>query len=58
MVPCEVQVYALRVRRQEKTWPEIGQRELRWYHPDEAIAIADDVELGTLIGKFVAQHTK
>ena len=26
VVPCEVQVYALRVRLQEETWPEIGQR--------------------------------
>ena len=58
VVPCEVQVYALRVRRQEETWPENGQRELRWCPPDEAITIVDDVDLGTLIGKFVAQDTK
>lgn len=58
VVPCEVQVYALRVRRQEKSWPEIGQRELRWCKADEAITIVDDRDLGTLIGKFLAQETR
>lgn len=57
VVPCEVQLYALRVRRQEKSWPEMGQRELRWSQADEAIAIVDDLDLGTLIGKFVADET-
>jgi 8-oxo-dGTP pyrophosphatase MutT (NUDIX family) len=58
VVPCEVMVYALRVRRQDGTWPEEGQRELRWCQPDEAIAIADDNGLGILIRKFAAQHAK
>ena len=46
------------MRRQEKSWPEIGQRELRWCQADEAITIVDDLDLGTLIGKFVAQEMK
>ena len=58
VVPCEVQVYALRVRRQEKTWPEIGQRDLRWCEADEAVTIVDDSDLGILITKFLAQETR
>ena len=57
-VPCEVHVYALKVRRQEKTWPENDQRECRWCLPEEAIAIVGDNELCILIEKFVAQHAK
>jgi len=58
VVPCEVLVYALRARHQEKAWPESGQRETRWCQPEEAIAIVDDGEIGTLIKKFVAQRAK
>jgi 8-oxo-dGTP pyrophosphatase MutT (NUDIX family) len=57
-VPCEVHVFALRVRRQQETWPESGQREMRWCQPDEAIAIADDSELRALIGRFVERQSK
>lgn len=53
VVPCEVQVYALKVRRQDETWPENGQRELRWCQPEVAIATVDDRELAALMTKFV-----
>lgn len=56
VVPCEVQVYALRVSRQEETWPESGQRDLRWCKPDEAVHIVDDGDLATLIKAFVVRQ--
>ena len=58
VVPCEVQVYALRVRRQEETWPENGQREICWCQPDEALALVDDGGVATLIESLVASQTK
>jgi 8-oxo-dGTP pyrophosphatase MutT (NUDIX family) len=57
VVPCEVQVYALRVRRQEKAWPESGQREIRWLQPHDAIAMVDDEGLATLIERFMTAQT-
>lgn len=58
IVPCEVKVYALRVRRQAKTWPENGQREIRWCRLEEAIAIVDDHDLVPIIAKFAAAQEK
>jgi 8-oxo-dGTP pyrophosphatase MutT (NUDIX family) len=49
MVPCEVHVYALRVRRREKAWPESHQREVRWYQPNDAIAAIEESELKSLV---------
>lgn len=33
---CKVQVFALRVTRQHKKWPEKHERETRWHKPSEA----------------------
>ena len=52
-VPCEVRVYALRVRRRERAWPESHQREVRWYQPDEAIAAIEETELRLLVTAVV-----
>jgi 8-oxo-dGTP pyrophosphatase MutT (NUDIX family) len=51
-VPCEVKVFALRVTRQEKSWPEQPQREARWLRQNEAAALAGDPGLGALIDLF------
>jgi 8-oxo-dGTP pyrophosphatase MutT (NUDIX family) len=52
-VPCEVHVYALRVRRREKVWPESHQREVRWYKPSDAIAAIEESELRSLVTAVV-----
>ncbi len=50
---CEVEVYALNVKRQMKCWPESQQRTLRWFQPSEAEAAVKDVGLRSLISLFV-----
>jgi len=57
-VPCELQVYALEIHKQEKRWPEAGQREIKWFRPEEAIAVADEAELSKLIVAFIAHRAK
>src|SRR4051812_16166662 len=36
LVPCEVDVFLMRVDRELEDWPERGQRERRWVSPAEA----------------------
>ena len=52
VVPCEVRVFALRVRSQDQVWPEFHQREARWFTPDDAIASVDEEGLRALIAAF------
>jgi len=33
-VPCEVSVYPLQVTSQRKRWPEMSQRDGRWFSPE------------------------
>jgi len=55
VVPCEVRVFPLWVRRQEKIWPEMHQREIRWFAPDDAIASVGENELKAIIAQFVSR---
>ena len=48
-VLCEVNVYPLKVSKQLKTWPERGQREVRWFSPEEAALHIDEPELAALV---------
>src|SRR5215204_7045623 len=34
-VSCKVEVFPLKVRKQAEVWPERGEREGRWFSPDE-----------------------
>jgi hypothetical protein len=52
-VPCQVGVFPLKVERQSKTWPENGQREIRWLAPAEALALLEDPGLRDLVAAFV-----
>src|SRR5215475_7152261 len=36
IVDCEVRVFALKVKRQYKSWPERGQRRSAWHAPADA----------------------
>jgi 8-oxo-dGTP pyrophosphatase MutT (NUDIX family) len=49
VVACEVQVFALKVKRQEARWLEKGERKLKWLsRPKAAERVGDDV-LATII---------
>ena len=52
-VPCELQVYALEITKQERRWPELGQREVRWCRSAEAIALVNESQLSEIIVDFV-----
>jgi 8-oxo-dGTP pyrophosphatase MutT (NUDIX family) len=48
-VPCQVQVFPLEVKAQRKTWPEKGQRSLRWFSPEEAAEAVQEPELSAIL---------
>ncbi len=42
-VPCKVTVFPLRVEHHRDRWPEMNERERRWFSPDEAaLVVAED----------------
>ena len=47
-VPCELEVYAFDVQKQEPSRPEVGQREIRWCQPSEAAVLVDEVQLAEI----------
>ena len=50
--PCKVEVYALKVRQQRKSWSEGEERERRWCTPAEAAAAVAEPLLRLLILEF------
>jgi 8-oxo-dGTP pyrophosphatase MutT (NUDIX family) len=50
--PCKVEVYALKVREQRKSWSEGEERERRWCAPAEAAAAVAEPLLRLLILEF------
>jgi 8-oxo-dGTP pyrophosphatase MutT (NUDIX family) len=54
-VPCKVDVFALKVTRERRTWAERNQRERRWCTVAEAAAAVDEPQLRLTILKFGAQ---
>ena len=53
--PCHVKVFALEVLREHETWPEMSQRERRWFSPEAAAAAVAESELAELIREFAAE---
>jgi hypothetical protein len=49
VVVCKVDVFPLKVKRQEKRWPEKGKREIQWLSPTEAAKTVQDPVLGDII---------
>jgi 8-oxo-dGTP pyrophosphatase MutT (NUDIX family) len=49
LVPAEVRVFTMKVREEADAWPEMGQRERRWFTPADASAAVDEPELKTLL---------
>jgi len=53
---CRVNLFALKVTRQRRTWPEKASRDAKWFPFAEAAALVSEPELKRLILKFGAQH--
>jgi 8-oxo-dGTP pyrophosphatase MutT (NUDIX family) len=49
---CRVQVFALRVTRQKKRWPEKRARQIEWCAPAEAARFVREPQLRRIIRKF------
>jgi 8-oxo-dGTP pyrophosphatase MutT (NUDIX family) len=49
VVVCEVQVFVLKVKRQQATWLEKGERKLQWLSRAKAAKTVGDRVLGTII---------
>ena len=54
-IPCVVDVFALRVIQQKKTWVENDERERRWCTAEEAAAAVAELELRQVILAFTAR---
>jgi 8-oxo-dGTP pyrophosphatase MutT (NUDIX family) len=52
VVDCEVRVFALKVKRQCKSWPEQGQRRSAWHAPGDAARLIREPHLRQIIRKF------
>lgn len=51
---CRVEVFALRVLRQRKNWPEKKERATQWFPPEIAANLVDEEELRAIIRAFGA----
>jgi hypothetical protein len=49
VILCEVHVFPLEVKRQQKNWPEKGKREVQWFSPSEAAERVQEPMLGAII---------
>jgi 8-oxo-dGTP pyrophosphatase MutT (NUDIX family) len=49
VVVCEVHVFPLEVKRQQKRWPEKGKREVQWLSPTEAANTVQEPVLSDII---------
>lgn len=49
VVVCEVEVFPLKVKRQDSSWPEKGERKLKWLSRRKAARRVEDRLLGDII---------
>jgi len=49
---CEVLVFPLEVKRQQKHWPEKEEREFHWFSPTRAANAVQEPALGDIIRSF------
>ena len=49
IVVCEVRVFVLKVKRQKASWPEKGERQLKWLSQTMAAETVGDPVLGIII---------
>jgi 8-oxo-dGTP pyrophosphatase MutT (NUDIX family) len=58
VIACKVQVFAMEVERQRRSWAEKAMRETCWCTPEEAVARVSDVGLRRLIAKFAKSSAR
>lgn len=51
-IPCVVSVHPLRVLSLADRFPEAGQRQRRWFHPEAAAHAVDEPELAQILRSF------
>lgn len=56
LVPCSVEVFALKVARQRKQWREKDQREVRWVPIAEAIEMVQEQGLKIILRAFANSY--
>jgi 8-oxo-dGTP pyrophosphatase MutT (NUDIX family) len=49
VVACEVRVFPLKVKRQQKSWPERGEREIQWFSRAKAAKAVREAALRQII---------
>jgi 8-oxo-dGTP pyrophosphatase MutT (NUDIX family) len=49
VVACEVRVFPLKVKRQQKSWPERGEREIQWFSRTKAAKAVRERALSAII---------
>ena len=54
LVPCEVQVFPLKVTRQQERWPEQSQRRRSWFNTRDAAKMVKSAGLKKIIRSFEA----
>jgi 8-oxo-dGTP pyrophosphatase MutT (NUDIX family) len=52
VVECEVQVFALQVKRQQRQWPEMKEREVVWLSANAAARTVREPMLGKIIRRL------
>jgi 8-oxo-dGTP pyrophosphatase MutT (NUDIX family) len=52
VVECEVRVFALQVKRQQRQWPEMNQREVMWLSASVAARTVREPMLGRIIRRL------
>jgi 8-oxo-dGTP pyrophosphatase MutT (NUDIX family) len=48
-VPCEVQLFPMRVEKESRKWPEFRQRTRAWFSAERAAQLVDEPDLASLI---------
>lgn len=52
VVACDVHVFPLEVKRQQKRWPEKEEREFHWFSPSEAAKAVQEPVLKDILRTF------
>jgi len=55
VIPCEVTVFPLRVERRRDRWPEMAERQRRWFSLDEAAQAVAEAGLREILQGIARQ---
>lgn len=57
-VPCIVKVYGMKVIEELAAWPEMAQRERRWFTPEQAAAAVTETGLAQFLASLTMDYGK